>query len=100
MAPTGIRILASTITGAIIDSGAIVATGEGILIDDASKVIATKTAIEIAGSTLIGGISNAGVISGKIGIEGGGRARRQRCSMTNSITGSGGTAVRIQYRRQ
>jgi hypothetical protein len=68
-AKTGISISDSTIAGAIIDSGTIVATSHGILIDSAGEIVAGKTAIVIAGPTFTGGISNFGVISGSAGIE-------------------------------
>ena len=69
-ARTGIAVLGgSTIFGAILDSGTIKATSHGILIDSASEILATKTAIAVAGSVFTGGISNFGVISGSAGIE-------------------------------
>ena len=68
-AKTGIALYASTITSAIIDSGSIKATSHGILIERASEILSSKTAIDIAGPTFTGGISNSGVISGSAGIE-------------------------------
>ena len=68
-AKTGIDLFDSTIIGAIVDSGTIKATSHGILIDSASEILASKTAIDIAGPTFTGGISNFGVISGSAGIE-------------------------------
>ena len=70
-AATGIAVLGgSTVLGAIVDSGSIVATSHGILIDSASEILAgSKTAIDIAGRTFTGGITNFGVISGSAGIE-------------------------------
>jgi hypothetical protein len=68
-AKTGIAITDSTIQGAIINSGTIRATSQGILIGSASEILATKTAIDIAGGVFTGGISNFGVISGSAGIE-------------------------------
>jgi uncharacterized protein YhjY with autotransporter beta-barrel domain len=62
-AKTAISVLDSNITGAIIDTGTILATGQGIAIDRFSKISAANTAIEIAGPTFTGGISNAGRIS-------------------------------------
>ena len=62
-AKTAIAISASTITGAIVDSGNILASKHGILIDSASTVIASKTGILITGSTFTGGITNSGTIS-------------------------------------
>ena len=69
IAPTGIFVSASNIDGPIVDSGTIKAASHGILIDSASKILASKTAIAIAGPTFTGGISNFGVISGSAGIE-------------------------------
>ena len=67
-AKTGIALFASTISGAILDSGSIKATSHGILIERASEVLSSKTAIDIAGPTFTGGISNSGVVSGSAGI--------------------------------
>ena len=50
-------------TGAIVDSGTIKATSHGILIDSASKVHSTTTAVVVAGRTFTGGIDNTGTIS-------------------------------------
>ena len=63
-AKTGINVTGSTINGAIIDSGTILATGHGILVDSASKITAATTAIAVSGATFTGGITNAGTISG------------------------------------
>ena len=68
-AKTGIALFQSTITGAIVDSGSIKATSHGILINSGSEILAGKTAINIAGPTFTGGISNFGVVSGSAGIE-------------------------------
>ncbi|MGO8738754.1 beta strand repeat-containing protein [Rhodoblastus sp.] len=62
-APTGVSLVGAEINGAIRDSGVISATSHGILIDAASIIFATKTAISITGPTVAGGISNAGSIS-------------------------------------
>ena len=62
-AKTAIAISASTINGAIVDSGNILASKHGILIDGASTIIASKTGILITGSTFTGGITNSGTIS-------------------------------------
>jgi hypothetical protein len=51
-APTGISIASSTITDAIIDTGDILGTTHGIVIDSASKLTSTTTAIKISGPTL------------------------------------------------
>ena len=67
-AKTGIALYASTITSGIIDSGSIKATSHGILIERASEVLSSKTAINVAGPTFTGGIFNAGVVSGSAGI--------------------------------
>ena len=92
VAPGGIGIEDSTITGEIIDEGSIVAANVGINIDSASKIAATKTAIDVTGATLTGGVSNAGEITGKIGID---VAAGHGVSVFDegSITGSGGPAV-------
>jgi hypothetical protein len=68
-AKTGIAVVDSTISGAIVDSGSIAATSRGILIGSAGEILAAKTAIDIAGGVFKGGISNFGVISGSAGIE-------------------------------
>ena len=62
-AKTGIAIAGSTINGAIVDSGNILASNYGISIDSASKISSTKTAIAVTGPTFTGGISNSGLIS-------------------------------------
>ena len=66
-AATGVAVLGGSIVlGAIVDSGTIVATSHGILIDSASEILAgSNTAIDIAGRTFTGGITNFGVISGR-----------------------------------
>ena len=93
-ARTGIALLnGSTITGAIVDSGTIVATSHGILVDAASEILSTQTAVNIVGRTFTGGIFNAGVISGgSIGIE---IVSASSVSIfdTGAIIGSGGTAI-------
>jgi autotransporter passenger strand-loop-strand repeat protein len=93
-ARTGISISDSTIVGAIVDSGTIVATSHGILIDGLGKVLASKTAIAIAGPTFIGGITNFGVISGSAGIE---IRSAKPVSIFDGgvIIGTGGTAIQF-----
>jgi len=69
IAATGIHIQNSTtITGAIVDTGTIQASRHGIVVDSASDILASKTAIKITGPTFTGGITNFGVISGSAGI--------------------------------
>jgi hypothetical protein len=63
-ARTGVAVrFGSTVNGAIVHGGTIRATNHGILIDDTSEVLANKTAIDIKGGSLTGGIANFGVIS-------------------------------------
>jgi len=94
-APTGIKISGSTITGAIVDSGTILATNHGIAIDGTSQITSTATAIKIAGPTFTGGISNAGTVSGLVGILVSGAVASFAGAIVNggNITGSGGTAI-------
>ena len=67
---TGISISASTISGAIVDSGIIVGTSRGIAIGSHSEIVASgATAIDIAGRTFSGGIANFGTLSGLNGIK-------------------------------
>jgi hypothetical protein len=91
-AKTGIGLYASTITSGIIDIGSIKATSHGILIERASEVLSSKTAIDIAGPTFTGGISNAGVVSGSAGI-----LIKSAHSVSifdgGVIVGTGGTAI-------
>ena len=91
-ARTGIALLnGSTISGAIVDSGTIVATNHGILVDAPSEIPSTKTAISIVGRTFTGGIFNAGVISGgSIGIE---IVSASSVSIFDTGVISGGTAI-------
>ena len=92
-ARTGIALLnGTTITGAIVDSGTIVATSHGILVDAASEILSTQTAVDIVGRTFTGGIFNAGVISGRIGIE---IVSASSVSIfdAGAIIGSAGTAI-------
>ena len=92
-ARTGITVLGgSTIFGAIVDGGTIVATSHGILIDSASEILAGKTAVVIAGPTFTGGISNFGVISGSGGIEIK-SAHPVSIFDAGAIVGTGGTAI-------
>ncbi len=62
-AQTAINIVHSTITGAIIDSGIILGSSHGILIDGASSITSASTAIKISGPTFTGGLSSAGTVS-------------------------------------
>jgi len=62
-AKTGIDIVGSTINGSVSDSGNIIASSHGILIDSASKLATNGTAIKITGPTFTGGITNSGTIS-------------------------------------
>ncbi|HTV37821.1 MAG TPA: autotransporter domain-containing protein [Xanthobacteraceae bacterium] len=62
-AATGILVTDSTINGAIVDSGSILATNRAIAIDATSVINASHTGVLISGGTLTGGISNAGTIS-------------------------------------
>ena len=68
------------------------ATSHGILIDAASEILSTQTAVDIVGRTFTGGIFNAGVISGGIGIE---IVSASAVSIfdAGAIIGSGGTAI-------
>ena len=91
-AKTGIALYASTITSGIIDSGSIKATSHGILIERASEVLSSKTAIDIAGPTFTGDISNSGVVSGSacISIK---SAHSVSIFDGGVIVGTGGTAI-------
>ena len=62
-APSAIVIAASTIAGAIIDSGNLLGATHGITVDAASKITSATSGIVVSGSTFTGGISNAGTIS-------------------------------------
>ncbi len=62
-AKTGISIVDGTIQGQIVDTGNVLATGHGILIDSASRITSTGTAVTITAPTFTGGVSNAGAIS-------------------------------------
>src|SRR5580698_8711925 len=62
-APSAIVIAASTIAGAIIDSGSLLGSSHGIAVDAASKITSATSGIVVSGSTFTGGISNAGSIS-------------------------------------
>ena len=86
-------MLDSTIAGAIVEAGTIRAS-DGILIDSASEILASKTAIEIASGTFSGGISNFGAISGSVGI---GITSVRPVSIFDAgvIVGSGGTAIQF-----
>ena len=62
-AQTAINIVHSSITGAIVDNGIILGSSRGIVIDSASQITSTATAIKISGPTFTGGISSAGTLS-------------------------------------
>ena len=63
-ASTGILVNgSSTIDGAIVDTGTILASSHGIAVGAASTIITSHTAILVNASTLSGGIANAGTIS-------------------------------------
>ncbi len=64
-ATTGISVVDSTITGAIIDTGIVApaAGGVGISIDSHSKITGATFALDIGGATLTGGIVNAGTLT-------------------------------------
>jgi autotransporter passenger strand-loop-strand repeat protein len=88
----GIGVFTTTVAGGIVDSGSIKATEAGISIDGLSEVLASKTAIDIAGPTFTGGIFNAGVVSGSAGIEIK-SARAVSIFDGGTIIGTGGTAI-------
>ncbi|WP_294534478.1 hypothetical protein, partial [uncultured Rhodoblastus sp.] len=91
----GIGIVGSTINGAIVDSGVILAgPGNAIFVNAASQINAGKTAIAITGPTFTGGISNAGTIQGKTGILiGAGVSLGSGDAIINSGTITGSTAA-------
>ena len=66
-APIGIRLDGTTLSGAIIDSGNILASGRAIQIDGGSSVSASHTAIVVGGPTLTGGVVNSGSLTGTAG---------------------------------
>ncbi len=93
---SGISIVGSTINGSIVDSGTLVETNHGIVIDSASKIVSTATGIKITGPTLTGGISNAGVVSAASR----GILLLNTATLTGGISNSGtvsvhGTGVRV-----
>jgi autotransporter passenger strand-loop-strand repeat protein len=94
VAATGIALFDSTVAGAIVDSGSIKAASRGILIDSASEILATKTAVAIAGEIFTGGITNFGVISGSAGIAIK-SARPVSIFDAGAIIGTGGTAIQF-----
>jgi hypothetical protein len=67
-AKTSIALSESIIVGAVVDSGTINATSQGIPIDSASEILAANIAIEIAGLTFTGGVTNFGKVAGSAGI--------------------------------
>jgi hypothetical protein len=69
-AKTGITVIDSTILGAIVVSGNLLATSHGILIDSASQLSNTsRPGVRVTASKFLGGISNAGIISAITGID-------------------------------
>ena len=69
-AKTGIALIDSTIMGAIVVSGNLLATSHGILIDGASQLSnASRAGVRVTASKFLGGISNAGSISAITGID-------------------------------
>jgi autotransporter passenger strand-loop-strand repeat protein len=69
-AKTGITLIDSTIMGAIVVSGNLLATSHGILIDSASQLSnASRAGVRVTASKFLGGISNAGSISAITGID-------------------------------
>ena len=88
----GIGVFTATVAGGIVDSGSIKATEAGISIDGLSEVLASKTAIDIAGATFTGGIFNTGLVSGSAGIE---IKSAHAVSVFDggTIIGTGGTAI-------
>ena len=85
----GLGVDESTVAGGIIDNG----TLKGGIVIDFSKVLASGTAIDIAGPTFTGGINIFGaVISGSVGIE---IKSAHGVSIVDggTIIGTGGTAI-------
>ena len=70
------------------------ATSHGILVDAASEILSTQTAVDILGRTFTGGIFNAGVISGGTGIK---IVSASAVSIfdAGAIIGSDGTAIQF-----
>jgi uncharacterized protein with beta-barrel porin domain len=66
-APIGIRLDGTALSGAIVDSGNILASGRAIQIDGGSSVSASHTAIVVGGPTLTGGVVNSGSLTGTAG---------------------------------
>ena len=95
MAQTGILIESSTITGSVVDAGTIDATGAGIKIDSNAKLLGAGTALDITASILIGGVSNAGIIDAKVGVDVT-SAHDVNVFDDGTIIGSGGTAVEFK----
>jgi len=92
---TGITLGSGTVSGSIIDEGAIAAADTSIYVGNGNEITAAKTAIEITGTTLTGAVFDAGVITGKIGIEVT-AAHGVNVFDDGAITGSGGTAVALK----
>jgi uncharacterized protein with beta-barrel porin domain len=65
-APVGIRLDGTALSGAIIDSGNILASGRAIQVNGGS-VSASQTAIKVTGATLTGGIVNSGSLTATAG---------------------------------
>jgi hypothetical protein len=63
-------LIDSTVMGAIVVSGNLLATSHGILIDSASQLSnASRAGVRVTASKFLGGISNAGIISAITGID-------------------------------
>ena len=93
-AKVAVEIADATISGAIVDFGTIRAMSDGIAIGAGGEVLGGTAAfaIDIAGGTFTGGISNVGVISGSGGID---IAHVSGVSIFDggAILASGGTAI-------
>ena len=91
-ASTGILVNGnSTIDGAIVDTGTILASSHGIAVGASSTIITSHTAILVNASTLTGGIANAGTISAAgVGIRVDGSV-----GIIPTVSGSIGNAGRI-----
>ena len=85
----------STITGSVVDAGTIDATGAGIKIDSNAKLLAPARPSTSPASILIGGVSNAGIIDAKVGVDVT-SAHGVNVFDDGTIIGSGGTAVEFK----